>query len=101
MPGAQGASVARKLSASESRLPGEAPGASCRRGLGIWSIWLSTDHRHPQHGGLGCGKGSRVHDLARRGAEGTTEAAQAGQALARRWFLHSAAARIRESRVVV
>src|SRR5215218_100644 len=72
-----------------------------RAGAPVWPLWLSQDHGSSAGRGLaGERQAGRAH-LAPRGAQGTSEAAQARAAVVGGRVLPPTAARVPQSRVVV
>src|SRR5215211_4381295 len=74
---------------------------SHRAGAPVWPLWLSQDHGSSAGRGMGGERQARRADLAPRGAQGTSEAAQARAAVVGGRVLPPTAARVPQSRVVV
>src|SRR5215210_3496605 len=72
-----------------------------RAGAPVWPLRLSQDHGSSAGRGLAGERQARRVDLAPRGAQGTSEAAQARAAVVGGRVLHPTAARVPQSRVVL
>ena len=75
--------------------------AGKRRGAPVWPLWLSQDQRAPQRRGLAGERQAGRADLAPRGAQGPSQAAQARAAVVGGRVLPPAATRVPQSRVVL
>ena len=87
LPRARSASLDTAQGAAGQRRRGGAHGRHHCARTRVWALWLSQDHSPASGSGLGGERQAGGADLEAGGAEGASQAAEEGAALAGRWVL--------------